>query len=191
MMNILMKIFFFFRGFTGIIIYWTLVLVAGFDTDTAVLAALSYVIFYSLVAIGANRVVRVDFGVLIFFSVGYVCCIFFPEKSVIYLIERFTTFLYLSLFLTVFLPFVFGAEPFTVINAKRITPEAVWDTKEFKEITNIMSLVWCALFFTAFLISLKRGVVTQIFVPVGIMLFIGFPFNRYFRDLYLKFRGIS
>ncbi|MFH1157153.1 MAG: hypothetical protein V1793_25440 [Pseudomonadota bacterium] len=190
-MKHLLNIFFFFRSFTGIIIYWGLILGAGVETDTAALTALSFVLFYSLVAMAADRIVSLDFGLAIFFFVGYLLCVFLPEWSLKYLIERFTTFLYLSLFITSYVPFVFGIQPFTVIIAKRITPPEIWETREFNTITRIMALVWCALFLTACLVSLRQGFITQMIIPIGIMLFIGFPFNRYFRDFYLKVKGIS
>lgn len=190
-MKSLLAVFFFFKSFLSIIIFWVLILVADVESDTAVLAALGYTIFYSLVAIGMDRIVRMDFGLLFFFSIGYILCIFLPQYSVIYLIERFSTFLYLTFFLTVYIPFVFGGEPFTVINAKRVAPPEFWDTKEFKEITSIMALVWCALFLTAFLVTLKQGVVTQIIIPILIILLVGVPFNRYFKNFYFKLKGMA
>lgn len=190
-MKALLAVFFFFKSFLSIIIFWVLILVADVESDTAVLAALGYTIFYSLVAIGMDRIVRVDFGLLLFFCIGYILCIFLPEYSVVYLIERFSTFLYLSLFLTVYIPFVFGKEPFTVVNAKRVAPPEVWETKEFKEITSIMALVWCALFLIAFLVTLKQGFVTQFIIPILTIFLVGIPFNRYFKKFYFKLKGMA
>jgi hypothetical protein len=46
-------------------------------------------------------------------------------------VDHSTTLLYFALFLTTFIPQLFGYDPFTYSIAKQMTPETVWNTPHF------------------------------------------------------------
>ncbi|MBW1702326.1 MAG: NAD(P)H-dependent oxidoreductase [Deltaproteobacteria bacterium] len=185
------KIFFGAGAWPSIAIYWGLMLGLNFNIFQATLGALLYAVGYSLIAIGGGRITKLDYGVVLFWTAGLGLSLFTQSFSQLYLLRYFTTFLYISLFLMAYLPVVFGAEPFTIAFAKRTTPEMFWETDLFITINRIMTLVWAGLFLMAMLITLIPGVITQIIIPIVLVMSVGIPFTMKFPDRYLEAKGMG
>ena len=190
-MNIIKKAFFVAGAWPGMGIYWGLILGAKSGPALAAVLALAYALGYVLTAMGAKRVTHLDFGVALYFAVGAALAVSGSPYHLTFLFDRFTTFLYLSLFLVVFLPLLFGAEPFTAAFAKRSTPEAFWNTDLFQSINRLMTLVWSGLFAAAMFITLIPGIWTQIAAPGALLLAVGIPFTMTFPDVYLRSKGMG
>jgi len=185
------KIFFGIGIWPSIAVFWGLMLGADLDLIKASLFAALYSISYTLLAMGAERVTKLDYGVVLFWAFGLGLGLTVPSLRIYYLITHFSTFLYLSLFLMAFLPMVFGAEPFTMVFARRRTPEAFWETELFITINRIMTLIWAGLFLVTLLITLIPGFWTQILIPLTLVTVVGIPFNIKFPDMYLKSKGMG
>ncbi|MBI4773528.1 MAG: NAD(P)H-dependent oxidoreductase [Deltaproteobacteria bacterium] len=190
-MNIVKKAFFAAGAWPSMAIFWGLILGAKSGAAPAAVLALAYALGYTLIAFGAKRVTHLDFGVALFFAVGAALALSGSAYHLTFLFDRFTTFLYLSLFLMLFLPLVFGAEPFTSVFAKRSTPEAFWNTDLFRSINRLMTLVWSGLFAAAMFITLIPGIWTQILAPGVLLLAVGVPFTKAFPDAYLRSKGLG
>ncbi|MDP6180119.1 MAG: hypothetical protein QGG48_09530 [Desulfatiglandales bacterium] len=102
------------------------------DILKATLFAMLYGGLYTLVAMGPNRVIRLDYGVLIFWAVGLRLSLTFSSLRLYYLITHFSTFLYRSLFFAAFFPMAF---------ARWRTHEVFWETELFITINLIITLV--------------------------------------------------
>ena len=185
------KIFFGAGAWPSIGIYWGFMLGLDLSMFWAALLAALYAVVYTMVAMGADRVTKLDYGVALFWIAGLLFSASVPSFNQLYLLKYFSTFLYLSLFLMAYLPVVFGAEPFTIAFAKRTTPEMFWKTDLFTTINRIMTLVWAGLFLVAMLITLIPGVVTQIIIPIVLVMSVGIPFTRKFPDRYLEAKGMG
>lgn len=185
------KIFFGAGAWPSIAIYWGFMLGLDLSMFWAALLAALYAVGYTMVAMGADRVTKLDYGVVLFWIAGLLFSASGPSFNQIYLLKYFSTFLYLSLFLMAYLPVVFGAEPFTIAFAKRTTPETFWKTDLFITINRIMTLVWAGLFLVAMLITLIPGVITQIIIPIVLVMSVGIPFTRKFPDRYLEAKGMG
>lgn len=187
-----MKRFFFWAGpWLGIVLYWGLLLVGDLGTVEAAIGGGVYALGYTLVAMGVNRVTKLDYGGLLFWAVGIGAGLAVPSFRVAYFVDHFSTFFYLSLFIMAFFPVVFGAEPFTVAFAKRKTPDVFWNTDAFTTINRIMTLVWSGIFMVALLITLIPTFWTRVLIPVLFIICIGIPFTKKFPDLYLKAKGLG
>jgi putative sterol carrier protein/putative NADPH-quinone reductase len=185
------KMFFGAGAWPSIGIYWGLMLGLHVNIFHATIAALLYAVGFTLIAIGGGRITKLDYGVLLFWTVGLGLCLFTQSFSRLYLSRYFTTFMYFFLFLMAYLPVVFGAEPFTIAFAKRRTPEMFWQTDLFKTINRIMTLVWAGLFLVAMFITLIPGIITQIIIPIIMVMAVGIPFNMEFPDRYLEAKGMG
>jgi len=103
-------------------------------------------------------------------------------------VDHSTTLLYFALFLTTFIPQLFGYDPFTYAIAKQMTSEAVWNTPHFRTINLHLTYFWSAIFFVNFLSSwLGHGKpLFSILIPLIIILGIGLPVVRIYPKYYLK-----
>ncbi len=190
-MKHIQKIFFASGPWPSVPLFWGLIFGADMGTVPSALFASLYALGYTLVALGADRVTKLDYGVVLFWACGITLGLIAPPTRVIYFFSHFSTFLYLSLFAMAYLPLVFGAEPFTVAMAKRKTPEMYWNTTEFISINRIMTSVWAGIFIIALLISLIPSFWTQVLFPIVFVMGAGIPFTRKFPDLYLKAKGLG
>jgi len=170
-------------------IYWFLTLGAKPDYRIAASLALLYAVGYVLVAIGANRVTKLDYGVVLFWGAGLSLVGIVPSLSELYFQKYFISFLYFSLFLVVCLPLLFRREPFTVAFARRTTPEIYWGTDAFLTINRIMTRVWGGIFAVCGVVGLYANPATQIILPMVLLVGVGLPFTRRFPDFYLKKLG--
>ncbi len=171
-------------------IYWFLTLGPKWDRWPAAFLALLYAAGYTLIAIRAGRVTKLDYGVVLFWGGGFVVVGSFPSLADLYFRTYFTSFLYLSLFLMAWLPILFHGEPFTVAFARRTTPEMFWNTDAFLTINRIMTGVWGGIFAVCGAVGLFASPSIQIILPIMLMLGVGLPFNRRFPDYYLKKLGL-
>jgi hypothetical protein len=182
----IMEIYFFPRSLPSIVIFWGLLLVAGVEATISVIVALTYAFLFTLVGIATDRVSNVDYGVVLFFTVGLILCLTAPTLSVDYLMSHFSTFLFSSFLAMVYVPLAFKAEPFTVAFSKRKVPKEVWHTEEFMAINRIMTVVWSGFFFLGLMITLIPGLWTQIIIPLILYGCIGLPFNKIYPGFYLR-----
>lgn len=189
MMRRLKKGFFTASAWPSMGIYWFLTLGAKWGEWTAASFALLYAVGYTLTAVRAGRVTKLDYGVVLFWAAGLGAAGSVPSLADLYFGTYFTPFLYLSLVLVAWLPILFRKEPFTVAFARRTTPEIYWKTDVFLTINRIMTGVWGGMFGVCAVIALYVPPAFQIILPVILLLGVGLPFNRRFPDYYLKRLG--
>jgi multimeric flavodoxin WrbA/putative sterol carrier protein len=103
-------------------------------------------------------------------------------------VDHSTTLLYFTLFLTTFIPQLFGYDPFTYAIAKQMTTEAVWNTPHFRTINLHLTYFWSMIFFVNFFSSwLGHGKpLFSIVIPLVIILGIGLPVVKIYPKYYLK-----
>jgi hypothetical protein len=190
MMRRLKEGFFMASAWPSIGIYWFLTLGVNRGRWTAASLALLYAAGYTLTAIRAGQVTKLDYGVVLFWACGLAVAGSVPFMADLYFRTYFTSFLYLSLFLVAWLPILFRKEPFTVAFARRTTPEIYWKTDVFLTINRIMTGVWGGMFGVCAAIGLYASPASQIILPVILLLGVGLPFNRRFPDYYLKRLGL-
>lgn len=103
-------------------------------------------------------------------------------------VDHSTTLLYFVLFLTTFMPQLFGYDPFTYAVAKQMAPERVWNTPQFRTINLHLTYFWSGIFVINFLSSwLGHGKpLFSTLIPLIIILGIGLPVVRIYPNYYLK-----
>jgi multimeric flavodoxin WrbA/putative sterol carrier protein len=103
-------------------------------------------------------------------------------------VDHSTTLLYFALFLTTFIPQLFGYDPFTYAIAKQMTSETVWNTPHFRTVNLHLTYFWSIIFFVNFLSSwLGHGKpLFSILIPFIIILGIGLPVVKIYPKYYLK-----
>jgi multimeric flavodoxin WrbA/putative sterol carrier protein len=103
-------------------------------------------------------------------------------------VDHSTTLLYFALFLTTFIPQLFGYDPFTYAIAKQMTSETVWNTPHFRTINLHLTYFWSIIFFVnSFSSWLGHGKpLFSILIPFIIILGIGLPVVRIYPKYYLK-----
>jgi len=123
-----------------------------------------------------------------FLAAGTVWVFFTPSSLSFLFAEHSTTLLYLTLFSVTLLPQVFGYDPFTYAIAKQWTPEAVWQTPQFRIINLHITYFWSGVFFLASLSCwLGHGKpFYAILLPLILVLGVGLPFSKLYPGYYLK-----
>jgi hypothetical protein len=96
MMRRLKKGFFMASAWPSMGVYWFLTLGAKWDQWTAASLALLYAAGYTLTAIRAGRVTKLDYGVVLFWAGGLGVAGSVPSLTDLYFQTYFTSFLYLS-----------------------------------------------------------------------------------------------
>jgi multimeric flavodoxin WrbA/putative sterol carrier protein len=125
-----------------------------------------------------------------YFSLVSFFLVLFPGFSGPILSRYAVTGIYACFFTAAFFPSFLGLDPFTTHYAKKSTPRDFWENPIFIGINRIMTHVWSGIFAVCLLLSLYPSVVTQAFIPLGLILGFGLPFNLRFPDLYLKKKGL-
>jgi putative sterol carrier protein len=126
-----------------------------------------------------------------FLAAGTAWIFLTPPEASSFFVHHSTSLLYLVLFLTTFLPQLFGYDPFTYTIAKQWSPEAVWNTPQFRLINLHITYFWSAVFLLATL-SCWVGQEKPLFsvvVPLIFVLGMGLPFSRKYPAHYLKREG--
>lgn len=186
------RVFFAANVWPSIAIFW--ILLAGLELDLVYCTALSlvYAALYFLLAFESKETSKLDYAVMLYFSVGLALTLINEPLGRTVLEKNATFFLFMSLFIAAAGPLMFGAEPFTMTFAKRKTLEVFWTTDLFIKINVIMTLVWAALFMFGALFSLlPGGIWTHVVIPLALIPIIGFPFTKKFPDWYQKRAGIG
>jgi len=113
-----------------------------------------------------------------------------PESAAALFENYPVTGIYVCLFAAAFFPPLFRLDPFTYLYAKKSTPEMFWGNPIFVKINLIMTYVWAAVFALCIVFSLYPSVITRAFIPLGLILGFGLPFNLRFPNGYLKRLGL-
>ncbi len=123
-----------------------------------------------------------------FLGFGTVWVYLTPVRVSSLFVDHSTTLLYFALFLTTFIPQLFGYDPFTYAIAKQMTSERVWNTPHFRTINLHLTYFWSIIFFVNSLSSwLGHGrPLFSILIPLIIILGIGLPVVRIYPKYYLK-----
>ncbi|MFH1114738.1 MAG: NAD(P)H-dependent oxidoreductase [Pseudomonadota bacterium] len=109
--------------------------------------------------------------------------------------------LYAVLFLAAAVPPIAGREPFTAHFARKVTPEAVWQTDAFRTINLNLNRIWTAIFGACVLSSLMPGlmpwlrspastIVFEAVLPLAFICGIGLTLSRYYPDHYMQKVGL-
>ena len=131
-----------------------------------------------------------DWTVAVYFAVVSLSLLLMPEAAGEFFKNYSVTGIYVCLFTAAFLPPLLGMDPFTYHYAKKYTPEVFWGNPIFVKINLIMTYVWAAVFALCITLSLYPSVITRAFIPLGLILGFGIPFNLRFPNLYLKRLGL-
>ena len=126
-----------------------------------------------------------------FLAAGTAWIFLAPPESSSFFLHHSTSLLYLVLFLTTFLPQLFGYDPFTYSIAKQWSPKPVWNTPQFRLINLHITYFWSAVFLLATLSCWvgQEKPLFSIVVPLIFVLGIGLPFSRKYPGHYLKREG--
>ena len=110
--------------------------------------------------------------------------------------------LYMVLFLAAAIPPLLGREPFTAHFARRVAPEAVWETDLFTRINLDLNWIWAGIFCGCASFAVLPGVLPALQGPIFRILFeavlplvlicgIGLPLSRYYPDRVQRKMGLS
>jgi hypothetical protein len=131
-----------------------------------------------------------DWAVTAYFAVVTLSLLLLPEAAGEFFENYPVTGIYACLFAAAFLPPLFRLDPFTYHYAKKSTPKMFWENPIFLKINFIMTYIWAALFALCIVLSLYPSIITRAFIPLGLILGFGLPFNLRFPNWYLKRLGI-
>ena len=131
-----------------------------------------------------------DWTIGAYFAVISLFLVVWPDSANRFLAQYSVTGIYVCLFVAAFCPPLCGMDPFTYHYAKKYTPESAWDNPIFIRINRIMTYSWAGIFALSSFLSLYPSVITRVFIPLGIILGIGLPFNLRFPDFYLRRLGL-
>jgi multimeric flavodoxin WrbA len=131
-----------------------------------------------------------DWAVAAYFAAVTLSLLLMPRAAGEFFKNYSVTGIYACLFAAAFLPPLFHLDPFTYHYAKKSTPELFWENPIFVKINLIMTYIWAALFGLCIVFSLYPSVITRAFIPLGLILGFGLPFNFRFPNWYLKRLGL-
>ena len=179
-------------SFVPVTLFTVLARVSGATLTQAQIATVIGLILAGIQFIVSKQFLKsttyLDKAFLGFLGFGTAWIYFTPSPLSSLFVDHSATLLYSVLFLTTFLPQLFGYDPFTYAIAKRWYPEAVWKVPQFRLINLHITYVWsCLFFFSALSSSLGHGKpVFCVLVPLILLFGIGLPFSRKYPDYYLK-----
>jgi putative sterol carrier protein len=129
-----------------------------------------------------------EWAFLVFLAVGTAWVYLTPLGISSFFVDNSTSLLYLVLFLTTLIPQLLGYDPFTFAIAKRMAPERVWNTPQFRTINLHLTYFWSGIFLICMLSSwLGHGKpLFSIIIPLTIVLGIGIPVVKFYPNYYLK-----
>jgi multimeric flavodoxin WrbA/putative sterol carrier protein len=185
-------------------IYLTLGNITGFR-----LPAMRVLVVAALVLMAAALYLRnrlsglsaIDKGLLIFLALSAAVFLFFPRGPAEMIAEFNSGFFYLVLFAVAALPALISKRYFTDYFAKKTTPEAAWQTDNFKTINRHLTWAWGAIFaLSAFVTVIPglffpaggplTGLLFQVVFPALFMVGIGIPLNRSYPRYYQRKMGL-
>ncbi|MEW6217957.1 MAG: NAD(P)H-dependent oxidoreductase [Thermodesulfobacteriota bacterium] len=154
----------------------------------AILAGLAYSLAYTLLAMAHGRPSKLDFGLAGFWAMG-AASLAGPPATTAGFEARLGLWLNLALFAASYLPLVAGAEPFTMVFARRRTPKELWNTELFRRINELMTIGWAGIFLAGLvanaILAGPAGLAASGLLALGL----GLPFTRRFPDWYLARQG--
>jgi multimeric flavodoxin WrbA len=131
-----------------------------------------------------------DWTIGVYFALISISLTAWPDAASRLLSQYSVTGIYTCLFIASFLPPLLGMDPFTYHYAKKSTPEVVWSNPIFVRINRIMTYSWTGIFALSAALSLYPSIITRAFLPLGIILGFGLPFNIRFPNFYLRRLGL-
>jgi hypothetical protein len=119
-----------------------------------------------------------------------------PDGAGLVVVQHPTSSLYAVLLAMAAGPALLKREVFTIYFARKITPEAIWQTDAFFTVNRNMTWFWAAIF----AVSMLSGLIPQLFdlrhgipkvsfevvIPIAIMLGIGVPINKHYPIYYQR-----
>ena len=150
---------------------------------------LFYCVFVIWLARRWDRPSYFDWTVAAYFAAVTLSLLLMPETAAAFFKHYPVTGIYACLFAAAFFPPLFGLDPFTYHYAKKSTPQVFWGNPIFVKINLIMTYVWAGIFALCIIVSLYPSVITRAFIPLGLILGFGLPFNLRFPNWYLMRLG--
>lgn len=129
-----------------------------------------------------------EWAFFVFLAVGTAWVYLTPAGISSFFVDNSTTLLYFVLFVTTLIPQLLGYDPFTFAIAKRMAPERVWNTPQFRTINLHLTYFWSGIFLICMLSSwLGHGKpLFSIVVPLIFVLGVGLPVVKLYPNYYLK-----
>jgi multimeric flavodoxin WrbA/putative sterol carrier protein len=186
------QIFLYLAPFPALAFYkvWS---AAGLETGRLLIATLA-MLGYGACIIGLayhwDKPSYFDWTVTAYFGVASLALALWPQTAGRIFTDYATATIYAGFFAAAFFPPLLGMDPFTYHYAKKSTPKEAWGNPIFFRINIIMTYVWAGIFAVCVVLSLDPSLVTRAFLPLGLMLGFGLPFNLRFPDYYLKRLGL-
>jgi putative sterol carrier protein len=131
-----------------------------------------------------------DWVIAAYFAVVFLALVTWPKTAGSFLSSYSGTGIYACLFTAAFFPPLLGLDPFTYHYAKKSTPRDYWENPIFIQVNRVMTYVWSGIFGVCLLLTLYPSVITKAFLPLGLILGFGLPFNLRFPDYFLKRKGL-
>ena len=166
---------------------------SGRGTNSLIMVALSMLAYCAMIVVIAYRWDKptyFDWAVGAYFAAISGALLLWPDSAGGFVGRYAVTGIYACLFGAAFFPPLLGMDPFTYHYAKKYTLQEVWDNPLFVRINRIMTWVWSGIFAVCILLSLHPSLLTRAFIPLGLILGFGLPFNLRFPDHYLKRLGL-
>jgi putative sterol carrier protein/intracellular septation protein A len=182
----------FITSFIPVIVFKVVARIGEATLDQAKLAtalglalAVVQIALSKLVVKHTNYLERAFLG---FLAAGTAWVYLAPADISSFFVDNSTALLYFVLFLTTLIPQLFGYDPFTFAIAKRMAPERVWNTPQFRTINLHLTYFWSGIFFVCALSSwLGHGKpLFSIVVPLIFVLGVGLPIVKLYPNYYLK-----
>jgi multimeric flavodoxin WrbA/putative sterol carrier protein len=191
-MNLKLKTILLITSFLPVIVFRVVASVGAATLAQAKVATGVGLILAATQFILSKRILRhttyLDKAFLGFFGFGTAWVYLTPAYLSSLFADHSPTLLYFVLFLTTFIPQLFGYDPFTYAIAKQMTPERVWNTPHFRRINLHLTYFWSVIFFVNFISSwLGHGKpLFSIFIPLILILGIGLPVVKIYPRVHLK-----
>ncbi len=187
-----LKTILFVTSFVPVIVFTLVARTGGATLAQAKVATVAGFILAGTQLILSRKVVKhtsyLDRAFLGFLGFGMLWVYGAPAGFSLLFVDYSTTLLYFLLFLTTFVPQLFGYDPFTYVFAKQMAPEKIWNTPLFRRINLHLTYFWSLIFFVNSLLSwLGHGKpFFSTLVPFIIILGIGLPAVKIYPKYYLK-----
>ena len=168
---------------------------ASFEPASSSLTLVSLLLLtYCLAVLGIARrwdkPTYFDWVIAAYFAVVLLSLVTWPDSAGPFLARYSVTGIYACLFTAAFFPPFLGMDPFTYHYARKSTPRDFWENSIFIQVNRVMTYVWSGIFGVCLLLSLYPSVITRAFLPLGLILGFGLPFNVRFPDYYLRRKGL-
>jgi putative sterol carrier protein/putative NADPH-quinone reductase len=189
-MNLSMILF--ITSFIPVILFKVIARVGEATLNQAKLATVVGLTLIVIQIVVSKRFVKhtnyLEWAFLLFLAVGTAWVYLAPLSISTFFVDNSITLLYLLLFLTTLIPQLLGYDPFTFAVAKRMAPEPVWNTPQFRRINLHLTYFWSGIFLICMLSSwLGHGKpLFSIVIPLVFVLAVGIPVVKFYPGYYLK-----